>query len=102
MDIATKKLFMNWAPRSEDDRQELPCFLEEDTPIAGVAQKAPRSRIDEECGNCGRKGHTEDVCRQKLRCDYCKRPGHLIDECRQKRYNGYATPIKLRLQAVHG
>ena len=67
--IATKKLFMNWAPRSEDDRQELPCFLEEDTSVAGVAQKAPRSRINEECDYCGRRGHTEDVCKQKLRCD---------------------------------
>ena len=76
----TKSLFMQWVPRSTDDRTELPCYSEEEPPIANFAGKRPRSRPKD--------------WNQQERCEYCNIIGHTIDVCRKKNYTGTAYPNK--------
>ena len=78
----TKLLFMSFAPRTPEG-EELPCKREElpyktdeeDTGVAGAAQKAPRSRPSEE-----------------KRCEFCNRTGHTVEECRTKTFHGTRFP----------
>ena len=71
----TKLLFMRFAPRTPEGQELTVSKNTEDTGVASVAQKAPRSRINDE-----------------RRCEFCNRVGHTIEECRTKLYNGTRYP----------
>ena len=55
-------------------------------------QNEPRTNIllttpSSTCTYCGRHGHTEERCRQKLKCTYCDRIGYSSNHCFQFIYD---------------
>jgi len=38
------------------------------------------------CNYCRKRGHSEEVCKRRLRCEFCLRSGHQTQDCRTKQY----------------